>query len=1203
MLWNRTSHHHHTGRFSRLVLALMLLVGFSTSIHAQTTVSTGDIVGTVTDPSGAVVAGAKVIITQKATARVINRMTSAVGSYTSGALIPGEYIVRVEAKGFRTTELPLTVQVSATAPGNVKLQLGEESQVVEVRGSGVEVNTEQATVQGVVTTQQIEQLPISRNFLDLAQLEPGIQIQDGQTFDPTKNGFSSISIGGRAGRTARIEVDGVDISDENVGTTTQNIAMGSIQEFQIGQSSLDLSSELTSSGTVNVVTKSGTNKIHGDAFGTFRDKRAGTANFPGGADIPYQRDVFGGSVGGPILKDHLFFFLAAERFKQDLFAPVVFNAPFTALSGGFTSPFRENEFSGRLDYQFKGSARLFGKVTYDENKAVNSFGGSNYQPFKNHDSTPSYAVGYDFNTGSFTHSIRFAYNHFYNYIADAVIGTSIYNPAPAINITFGGGSGFGSGINYLAPQTTVQTNKELKYDGSKSWRSHVFRYGFGLNLIQGYSVADFYGSAPVVTADTSTTSTDYVIANCGNTPACLGNPLNYPVTSITIGNPFGCFTEIPAFGHPCGGLHDHRFQAYVGDSWKVRPNFTLSLGLRYVRDTGRQDSDLAPIPCSATTFFTCTGQLLDQFGNIPGLGNRIRQPNLNFAPQLGIAWDPFKTGKTVVRAGIGIYYDNTVFNNILFDRVVRLATGEFNAQPGDPCSSGGVLIMPDGSQLGTIDGLNIGTQICGNAVGPVQAAIGDLQKTYQAAAIALGANSPNPFYLGSNLNGFSSLLAPNYQSPRSVQMNIGFQRELRPGTVLSVDFLRNVATHYLLGHDTNQVGNSKYLEMRAALKAISTTVGYTVSPATSVAAVQGYLAANPGATMDAFASNGLDSAGTYLSGYSAPVFGLTPDTGAAFPGINPLVGRNIMYFPAGRSVYNGLQMSLRSQIHDLAPGIHGMNLQVSYALSRFSSNVPTTGGQIGDQDFLPVASDFNNTSRYFGPSGSDRTHQVSFGTIFDLAKAGRVSFIGHFDSPLPLTLYIPNNAGQPGSIYHTDFTGDGDFGGQSGSGGTGFGDILPGTNIGSFGRGVSASQLNTVINNYNANYAGHLTPAGQALVSAGLMTQAQLVSLGAVMPTIQPAPPGNVGLGWLRTFDMTYAYPFKVTERFSIEPSISVFNLFNFANFDASNNKLGAILDGAPGDANGTTAENRVATRTGVGSGVYTVGSPRQMEFSLKISF
>src|ERR1700680_1102394 len=469
-----------------IIVSALLLI--SVGVLAQTTISTGSIVGTVADPTGAVVTGAKVSITNKGTGQVMTTTTTSSGTFASGALTPGEYTVRIEGQGFKTAQLSVLVEVNTTASANLKLALGESSQVIEVQASALAVNTEQATVQGVLTAQQIENLPINgRNFLDLAQLEPGVQIQDGQTFDPTKNGFSSISIGGRAGRTARIEVDGVDISDENVGTTTQNIAMDSIQEFQIGQSSLDLSSELTSSGTVNVTTKSGTNKVHGDAFGLFRDKRAGVANFPGGGDNPYQRDSFGGSVGGPIVKDHLFFFATAERTKQDIFAPVVFNAPFVALSGGYTSPFRENEMSGKLDYQFKQGAHLFYKISYDENKAVNSFGGSNYQPFKNHDSTPSHAVGFAFNTGGFTHSFRFAYNHFYNYIADAVSGTSIFDPAPAINLAFGGGSGFASGINLLAPQTTVQVNKEIKYDGSTVWRAHVLRYGIGFNDIQGWS--------------------------------------------------------------------------------------------------------------------------------------------------------------------------------------------------------------------------------------------------------------------------------------------------------------------------------------------------------------------------------------------------------------------------------------------------------------------------------------------------------------------------------------------------------------------------------------------------------------------------------------------------------------------------------------------------------------------------------------------
>jgi hypothetical protein len=130
--------------------------------------------------------------------------------------------------------LPITVRVDQTANGNATLVVGDSSETVDVSASDLQVNTIQATVQGVLTSTQIANLPVNgRNFLDLAQLEPGVQIQDGQNFDPTKADYSSISFGGRFGRTARIEVDGADVSDETVGTTTTDIPSSAIQEFQI----------------------------------------------------------------------------------------------------------------------------------------------------------------------------------------------------------------------------------------------------------------------------------------------------------------------------------------------------------------------------------------------------------------------------------------------------------------------------------------------------------------------------------------------------------------------------------------------------------------------------------------------------------------------------------------------------------------------------------------------------------------------------------------------------------------------------------------------------------------------------------------------------------------------------------------------------------------------------------------------------------
>src|SRR5581483_11155246 len=240
-------------RFSVCLIAVFALITFAVPAQAQSTISTGSIQGTVSDPSGAVVSGAKVTISNKATGQVTTTSTNSAGGYTSGALVPGSYLVRIAAGGFKATEIPITVLVGNTANGNAQMQVGQTSETVEVQADQVEVNTEQPTVQGVLTAAQIDNLPVNgRNFLDLAQLEPGVQIQDGQNFDPTKAGFSSISFGGRFGRTARIEVDGVDVSDETVGTTTTNIPASAIQEFQISQSSLDMSTELTSSGSVNV---------------------------------------------------------------------------------------------------------------------------------------------------------------------------------------------------------------------------------------------------------------------------------------------------------------------------------------------------------------------------------------------------------------------------------------------------------------------------------------------------------------------------------------------------------------------------------------------------------------------------------------------------------------------------------------------------------------------------------------------------------------------------------------------------------------------------------------------------------------------------------------------------------------------------------------------------------------------------------------
>jgi hypothetical protein len=1195
-------------------LALLLLS--SAVVCAQTTISTGSIVGTVTDPQGALVAGAKVTITDKTTGQVITISTTSAGAYASGSLIPSRYVVRVEAQGFRTTEETIAVEVAVTASGNFKLQLGQAGQVVEVQATELQVNTEQATVQGIINTEQIENLPINgRNFLDLAQLEPGVQIQDGGNFDPTKKGFSSISFGGRFGRTARIEVDGVDISDETVGTTTQDIPQGAIQEFAIGESMLDLSTELTSSGSVNVVTKSGTNTYHGQGYYGFRDQSL-NADLPGGSDTYFQRNQFGGNFGGALIKNKLFFFVDAERTQQAFDQPVLAGPPFQSDSGAFLAPFREVEGIGKLDYQISKNYHLFYRFSYDQNSDTAAYEAIAFQPLDNQTHTRDHVIGLDFTTGGYTHSVRFGYMKFFDHIASGTTASTPFNPTSPLELAIGpdgnclNSSGaapdvFCAGQGLLAPQSTPQSDHQVKYDGSRAFGNHILRYGGGWNHLHGGGFAGFLADGPAVNAPASACA-----GVCLTLPGGAANALNYPATNVLLGNGAGYSTEQPSFGFPFGGLGpDNRISWYVGDSWKIRPNLTLTYGLRYVRDTGRTDHDLAAIP-----------QLSQDFDNqfYSGLGNRVNNPNLNFAPQFGFAWDPARNGKSVVRGGVGLFYENSIWNNVLFDRPGRLAKGDFlGFQPA--CSSG----SPDTFTLpGTTTSVTPG--FCNQPIGQVQAQIASLQAEYQAASQSVGAG-PNPGYILATLGDTgpygtgTNLFAPDYRTPRSVQINIGIQRELRRGMLLTADYLRNISTHTLLAVDTNHVGDARFLNMPAAQAAIATTLtncgvtsinaATTLCPNSPVTLPAGTPYTPRPATIVDFATNGLDSGYQLCGGTACPnaAFGGIANGQPGSPGPAGGVGGNQMMFPIGRSVYNGLQTSLKQDIRNPFKGVRYANLQLSYALSRYIS-------QAQDGDFVNSAWDYDNPGKYIGPNGLDRNHQISFGGTMEFPAHFRASVIGHFYSSLPQTLTLAPT-GTAGGMFVTAVNGDGTGDGYGPNGSNGpLGGILPGTNLGSFGRSVNGANINQAIGSYNHHFAGTPTPAGQALINAGLFTPSQLTQLGAVMPAVNLAPPNEAQDDWLRDLDLSLNWTYKVKERVDLQPQVSFFNLPNFSNFDPPKNTLSGVLSlaGQPGlpaqtpgvgTANGTSGAQPNSLRVGLGSGVFGLGSPRVLEFSLKINF
>ncbi|HKY28909.1 MAG TPA: TonB-dependent receptor, partial [Pyrinomonadaceae bacterium] len=569
-----------------LVLGLLFLFSFAPTVLAQHI--RGALEGTVVDQNEAIVQGASVTLKNIATGAETKATTDERGRFNYQNLEPGSYSITVEKTGFRkSVTTDVIVKVGAVTPLNISLAVGDAREVVEViAGTEATVDTTRPTVDGVVTPQQIQNLPLNgRNFLDLAQQEPGVQVRDGGDFDPTKNQMVGVSMGGRSGRSTRIQVDGVDITDETVGTTTTNISNETIQEFQVSRSTLDASTDLTSSGAINIVTRSGSNEFHGAGFGFFRDERYSAdlrlnKTSPTTAKPPFDRQILGGRAGGYVLKNELFWHAEFENNNQDgqQFTAV---PNFTQFTQAFAVPLDERLTGGRLDWKVNDRISTFYRFNHNYNFGVTGFGGTDLSAFGNLNNTNTHVAGLDYSASRWTHSGRFSYLNFNNFIVDAnaAAGTpTTLDPAGApilVRIT-GGVQDIGPDL--LAPQQTFQDNLQGKYDGSLSTGNHTFRFGLSYNHIEEAVFANFFGLAARIRGNIS--GRTFANANGG-----ADNPLNFQLNQIVLGNGLGAFSERPALGFPNGGTTNHRLGVYFTDAWKIKSNFTLTLGLRYDYDS------------------------------------------------------------------------------------------------------------------------------------------------------------------------------------------------------------------------------------------------------------------------------------------------------------------------------------------------------------------------------------------------------------------------------------------------------------------------------------------------------------------------------------------------------------------------------------------------------------------------------------------
>lgn len=1191
--------------------------------------NTGTLQGTVRDSDGNPIEGARVVYHSRETETGGQTRTGKDGTYTSEALPPGSYLVRGDAQDYLPSETTVPVASGAAATADFRLE---------------EINPGPIRLESRIPGTVVDRLPIDgRNVINLARLEPGTQVVDGGALDAGKSGFQAAAINGRWGRTTHYDVDQVESMDETRGGPTLNLPADAVSELIVTRATPEVYQSLNGAGAVELITRSGSEDWHGNLFGDYRDRRAGLAGFPSG-DPKYGRQLYGFGVGGALIKDKAFVYLSGERLKQDGELPFYQGFPYNFLTLRDASD-RDNMLTGRLDYNSSENTKLFARFSYDNAK---QFGPTDsWSKFQDQGNVPSAVFGMDWNRGRFAHSGRFGYQKLVNAVNPAFGRDSLLPGGYLIHQQIGS---FALGPSNLGPRQTIQRDLFGRYDGSTVYNgAHSLRFG---GAIRHITQGDFYSPGLISPSVTSSNSLAVINAINGNPnllPLVPGdprgaadNPLNYPVGTFTIYNGLGNFSEKSAFNRSTGGHFDTRIEGYIADKFNVLPNLNVTVGVNYVRDSGRTNNDLSPIPCSAinTAIVTappCTGGslILDQFGLAPPvgtgiallLGQNVNHPNFDLAPQAGVAWDPGHNGRTVIRASGGMFFDNFLLQNSYQDRINRLSNGQY-ARSLTLCPTGATL-FPDGSVHNTADGLDIATQICGQPLGASMTPIGGGTPVVVATAIqdlqnALVANQasvtsgPNVYSLANSLANFGGLLAPTYKTPRVVHMSAGLERQMGERSSFSIDYVREIGTQFPLGIDTNHVGDSRYLTngsdtnpanntYAAELAAINATVtpvgcaAATSAGTSAQTAVNCYLQTVPTATIVDFARNGLDSSNAFCGAFPCSVLGKNQ---ASFGGINPAVGSNVMFFPSGRSKYQALHFTLRTSGDRLGNSVRHWDMAFSYTFSDYKSNIASPDGSGGDYSVLTVAQNYNRPHlANFGPSGLDRRHLLAFTPSFEFRRGPRLTVIAQLASPLPLTLYLPqqDGGGVAGEIFRTDFTADGTVG-----------DRLPGTNLGTAGRYTEAN-VNNAIKNYNLNFAGKLTSAGQDLSNAGLFSAQQLVTLGAVMPTIQPLNE-NATPTWLKTIDLRFSWPIHIGERFVLEPHASAFNVLNLANFGGPGQQLSGVLDGSPGTSfnnatkagvcgNSTAFCTARLDRVTAGSGTYGIGAPRQIDFGVRVTF
>ncbi|MDR3748154.1 MAG: TonB-dependent receptor [Acidobacteriota bacterium] len=706
---------------AKLILLIAgLFLTLPLAVKAQN--ATGSLLGEVQDASGARIKSATVIVTAIGSGIQRQATTDDRGQFRFPDLTPGNYHLVVNAKGFAEASTDVTVQVSNVRDTLVTLRPAAEQQTVNVKAEASsiatqELDTTDAVNGGVVTGKDLQTIPLAaRSFANIAYMVPGTEPVEPS--DPTKARITAVSTGGSSGLNNQLTVDGVDNSDDYIGGFLQNFSPDVIREFAVQTSQQNADIGRTTAGSVVISTRSGTTDWHGD-FAVFERAAALNARFPidnpsPQPKQPFSRQNYVGTIGAPVVKDKVWVFSGFEMVNEHAsinYSPdslTQFNALNQLALQGLVPdtssipvppdvrvPYQSYLGLLRFDWAQSQRSQWFIRYALDNSTTNNALVQQGTLPSTGATTHSNYQNGAISNTFTFSPSWVGNFTFGASYLhgtadRNGYLGFALAFPFSSTSKTISGFETYGDN-QFVTPITAFpvirnQEKYQFRYDVSGSVGRHAPKFG-----------VDFIHEPVLSGAFPGQAETTYILTQ--NPTYYLTNP-NQFTAELNCLPPFdgaNCQTTSTTAGNGSFSQNVQRLGLYAMDSWRVTPQLTVNYGLRY-------DTTYGLFQASGVNQFLNPGVATIQGLQLPlptGVPYDYRKA---FAPRLGIVYSPDRIEDLVIRAGIGLYYNDLAQNGwaTAFQAVNTPSTFQPCTKPWDPgCLPGaadggaGVVIDPN----------------------------------------------------------------------------------------------------------------------------------------------------------------------------------------------------------------------------------------------------------------------------------------------------------------------------------------------------------------------------------------------------------------------------------------------------------------------------------------------------------------------------